>query len=104
LHKNNQQLALRFANFTEYSNDNGITFNLESDFGDLPLYARLVEKDSNGKLHLLHNHNYERVLVAHEHECPACTAYKPCSKSSYHSISVATEQNELMLYLQGIPI
>jgi hypothetical protein len=100
LHKNNQQLGLRFANFHEYTNDNGITFNLESDNGDMPLYARIVEKDNSGKMHLVHNHNYERVLVAHENECPACSTYKPCSKSSYHSISVTAEQNELMLYLQ----
>lgn len=91
---------MRFANFTEYTNDNGITFNLESDTGDMLLYARIVEKDNSGKLHLVHNHEYERVLVAHEHECPTCSTYKPCPKSSYHSISVNAEQNELMLYLQ----
>lgn len=98
--KNGQELAMRYANFSKYTNDNGITFMLDTDTGDIQLYARIVEREANGKLHLVHNPLLERVLYAHEHECLACSNYKSCPKSSYHSISVSSEKNELMLYLQ----
>jgi hypothetical protein len=74
---------------------------MDTDIGDMKLYARIVQKDNNGKLHLVHNHDHERVLIAHEHECTACAEYKPCPKSSYHSISVAAEHSELIMYLQA---
>lgn len=98
--KNGQELDMRYAHFTEYTNDNGLTFTLETDIGEINLYARIVQKDANGKLHLVHNPEYERVLTSHEHECTLCFEYKPCPKASYHSISVSSEKNELMLYFQ----